>query len=139
MSRKDTIKNLIFVCVANMCRSPMAEGLAKNILGSRVKISSAGLAPFSKNATREAVEILKEFYGIDISEHCPKPVTDLDLNRVDLIIGLYSTVYRYLSDVYPHLSEKILLWEIEDPFGKDMKAYKETAEIIQNHIKKYLV
>jgi protein-tyrosine-phosphatase len=59
---------------------------------------------------------------------------DLDLNRVDLIIGLDSTVYSYLRDVYPHLSEKILLWEIEDPFGKDMKAYKETAEKIQDHI-----
>ena len=122
-----------------MCRSPMAEGLAKNILGSEVKISSAGLAPFSKNATREAVGILKDLYGIDISEHCPKPVMDLDLNRNDLIIGLDSTVYSYLRDVYPHLSEKILLWEIEDPFGKDMKAYKETAEKIQDHIKKYLV
>lgn len=115
----------------------MTEGLAKKILGSRVKIGSARFAPLSKNATQEAVEILKELYGIDNSEHCPKPVTDLDLNRVDLIIGLDSMVYSYLRDVYPHLSEKIHLWEIEDPYGKDSNTYKETAEKIQEHIKKY--
>ena len=75
MSQKHRYKNIIFVCVANLCRSPMAEGLAKKILGSKVKIGSAGLAPFSKSAAREAVEILKELYGIDISEHRPRAVT----------------------------------------------------------------
>lgn len=138
MSQKHRYKNIIFVCVANLCRSPMAEGLAKKILGSKVKIGSAGLAPFSKSAAREAVEILKELYGIDISEHRPRAVTYIDFDRVDLIIGLDSSVYSYFLYAYPHLSEKLLHWEIEDPYGKDSNAFKETAEKIQEHIKKYL-
>ena len=139
MSRKETIKNLLFVCFGNTCRSPMAEGQAKKMLGNKIKIESAGLAPYFESAAGEAVEVLKNFYGINISNHSPRSVTDLDLERFGLIIALDSIVWSNLHSSYPHLSERILLWEIEDPFGKDMKAYKETAEKIQENIKKYLV
>ena len=116
----------------------MAEGQAKKMLGNKVKIESAGLAPYFESAAEEAVEVLEKFYGINISNHAPRSVTNLDLERFGLIIALDSIVWSNLHTSYPHLSEKILLWEIEDPFGKDMKAYQETAEKIQDHIKKYL-
>ena len=117
----------------------MAEGQAKKMLGNKIKIESAGLAPYFESAAGEAVEVLKNFYGINISNHSPRSVTDLDLERFGLIIALDSIVWSNLHSSYPHLSERILLWEIEDTFGKDMKAYKETAEKIQENIKKYLV
>lgn len=139
MSGKETIKSLLFVCYGNICRSPTAEGQAKKMLGNKVKIESAGLAPYFESAAEEAVEVLKNFYGIDISNHSPRNVTDLDLERFDLIIALDSIVWSNLRTSYPHLAKKILLWEIEDPFGKDIKAFKETAEKIQYHIKKHLV
>jgi protein-tyrosine-phosphatase len=117
----------------------MAEGLAKKMLGNKANIESAGLAAYFESAEEEAVEVLKNFYGIDISDHSPRNVTDLDLERFGLIIALDSIVWSNLHTSYPHLAEKILLWEIEDPFGKDIKAFKETAEKIQHHIKKHLV
>ncbi len=117
----------------------MAEGLANKMLGNKVKIESAGLAAYFESAEEEAVEVLKNFYGIDISNHSPRNVTDLDLERFGLIIALDSIVWSNLHASYPHLVEKLLLWEIEDPFGKDIKAFKETAEKIQDHIKKHLV
>ncbi len=139
MSNKETIKSLLFVCYGNICRSPMAEGQAKKMLGNKVKIESAGLAPYFESAAEKTVEVLKNFYGNNISNHSPGNVTDLDLERFGLIIALDSIVWSNLHTSYPHLTEKILLWEIEDPFGKDMIAFKETAEKIQDHIKKYLV
>lgn len=138
MRKLGRMKSLLFVCFANTCRSPMAEGLAKKILDNKVKIESAGLIAVIKSTAKEAVEVLQNLYGVDISNHCPRSVSDLDLNQFDLIIGLDSVVSSNLHIGYPHLSEKILLWEIEDPYGKDSKAYRETAEKIQDHIKKYL-
>ena len=35
---------VLVVCVANVCRSPMAEGLAREILGQRIYVDSAGLS-----------------------------------------------------------------------------------------------
>ena len=137
MKQYDRNKSLLFVCFGNTCRSPMAAGLAKKILGNKVKIESAGLAPFFESATREAVEVLKNLYGINISNHSPRSVFDLDLDRFDLIIALDSIVWSNLHTSYPYLSDKILLWEIEDPFGKDMKVYEKSAEKIQDHIKKH--
>ena len=99
MSRKETIKNLIFVCYGNICRSPMAEGQAKKMLGNKVKIESAGLAPYFESAAEKAVEVLKNFYGINISNHSPRSVTDLDLKRFGLIIALDSIVWSNLHTI----------------------------------------
>ncbi|HHZ01170.1 MAG TPA: low molecular weight protein arginine phosphatase, partial [Tissierellia bacterium] len=65
--------NILFVCTGNTCRSPMAEGLFKDMLRKNnienIKVSSAGLSVFpGEHVNEKAIRALKE-KGIDISSH----------------------------------------------------------------------
>lgn len=43
------MKRILFACVANVARSQMTQGLARNLLGSRAEVVSAGARPSSVN------------------------------------------------------------------------------------------
>ena len=135
---RENISSILFVCYGNTCRSPMAEGLAKKILGDRVRIESAGLTPVFDGAAPEAVHVLLEMYGIDIFSHRTRNITDVPLDEFDRIIVLDAAVYETLLRRYSILSDKFVLWDIEDPFGKDLDAFKKTAASIQRKIEKNL-
>ena len=66
----------------------MAEGIAKNLFGSKVKIASAGSKPTHVNPL--AVQVMKEL-GIDMSSHLSKSCDDLPpgfLANLDYVITL---------------------------------------------------
>jgi len=85
-------KSVIFVCLGNICRSPLAEGVAKakaKELGLDIKIESAGLSTYhngenpcyvSQNSARKN--------GIDISNLVSEHISDFDLDSFDLIVAL---------------------------------------------------
>ena len=58
-------QSILFICYGNVCRSPMAEGLAKKKFLNNVQIESAGLAPVFDAASPEAVEVMREFFESD--------------------------------------------------------------------------
>ncbi len=136
---ENTIHGILFVCYGNTCRSPMAEGLAKHFLGDKFRIESAGLAPVLNGATHEAVEICQEEHGIDISHHITRSVADIPITFFDLIVILDSYVFEALKNRYPSLSDRLILWDIEDPYGQDRTAFQKTAEKIKTLIEKQLL
>jgi arsenate reductase len=79
------VKGILFLCVANSARSQMAEGIARRLLPSEVKVWSAGSRPTSVRP--EAIAVLKEL-GIDISAHRSKAVTEIPADEVDTVITL---------------------------------------------------
>ena len=86
--------HLLFVCTANICRSPMAAALfAKRIerLSDPVDVSSAGVSAFGELADRgvpdEVLEVMAP-YGIDLRSHRSRALTQPMLERADLIIGM---------------------------------------------------
>ena len=133
------IKSLIFVCYGNTCRSPMAEGLAKKLLPEHVDVESAGLSPVFEGAVEDTVEIMKELYDVDVSSHRTRSIAEVEPERFDYIIVLDAGVYEMLKYRYPHLLDRMILWDIPDPFGQDWEAYKRTAEKIRQLIQKKLV
>jgi arsenate reductase len=60
------MKSILFLCVANSARSQLAEGLARKILGDRVRIQSAGSKPTRVNPY--AIEVAREV-GVDLAIH----------------------------------------------------------------------
>jgi protein-tyrosine-phosphatase len=116
----------------------MAEGLAKFILGKQIWIESAGLAPILHGATPDAIAVLHELHDIDISQHKAKSVADIQIDRFDRAIVLDAYVFQTLKKRYPSLSERFTLWDIEDPYGQDMIAYRKTADILKDLIERHL-
>ena len=76
-------KRVLFLCVANSARSPMAAALAPRFLPG-VVASSAGARPIDV-VHPYAVEVMRDA-GIDVSGHVPRSVEDVNPDDVDLVI-----------------------------------------------------
>lgn len=105
-------RRILFLCVANSARSQMAEGLARNLLGARVQVLSAGSQPTKVNPY--AIEAMREV-GIDITGHRSKSVDEIDTARLDLVVTLCA------DEVCPVLAggTRRLHWPIPDPASPD--------------------
>ena len=85
------IRNILFVCTGNICRSPFAEGLLRKFVDQKglkdVEVSSAGLLALPGNsATPLAQQAAAVEFGVDLSEHQAKSVTEELLNLCDLVL-----------------------------------------------------
>jgi protein-tyrosine-phosphatase len=131
-------KSLLFVCYGNICRSPMAEGLARKRLGPAADVASAGIAAAGGPASEEAVLVMKVVYKIDISAHVARPVGAFDLGRFDHIIAMDASIYHHLRTVWEVPEAVLYGWDIEDPIGTDYQTYKETALKIERRLEQLL-
>ncbi|HEX7838903.1 MAG TPA: arsenate reductase ArsC [Kofleriaceae bacterium] len=104
--------SLLFLCVANSARSQMAEGLARQIFGDRVRVQSAGSEPSKVNPY--AIEVMREL-GVDLATHRSKSVETIDPASVDTVITLCA------EEVCPVFLGKArrLHWPIPDPASLD--------------------
>ncbi|AGF77102.1 protein-tyrosine-phosphatase [Desulfocapsa sulfexigens DSM 10523] len=76
-------KKVLFLCTGNSCRSQMAEGWARRLLGNTIEAFSAGIETHGLNPL--AVKSMAEA-GVDISGHRSKLVSELPENAFDLVI-----------------------------------------------------
>ncbi|MGZ5495351.1 MAG: arsenate-mycothiol transferase ArsC [Candidatus Aminicenantales bacterium] len=131
-------KRLLFVCYGNICRSPMAEAIARQRLGPAAEVASAGIGATGGPATEEAALVMKLVYKIDVSSHIARPVGTYDLGSFDYVIALDPAIYHHLRDIWG-IPESILYgWDIEDPLGSDYQVYKETALKIERRLGQFL-
>ena len=86
------IKSILFVCLGNICRSPLAEGIAKNYIKEKnlnLVIQSAGTGHWHigeapcENSIKVAL-----LNGVDISKQKAQQVKKSDFKTFDLIVGL---------------------------------------------------
>jgi arsenate reductase (thioredoxin) len=99
---------ILFLCVANSSRSQLAEGLARQLVGDRAVIQSAGSEPTTINPL--AVAALREV-GIDSTGQHAKSLDTIDTANVDLVITLCA---EEVCPVLPSRARR-LHWPISDP------------------------
>ncbi len=93
----DEQPTVLFLCTGNSCRSQMAEGLARHLLGDRARFLSAGTERHGLN--RRAVTVMAE-RGVDISGHLSKTIEELPEVPVDLVITVCDAA-REACPVFP--------------------------------------
>ncbi len=103
---------IMFLCIANSCRSQMAEGLARELGRGALEPYSAGL--IAAGVHPMAVEVMKEI-GIDISGQKSKEISRKTVMKMDLIVSLCSDEDGRCP-VTPWTIPK-LSWPIVDPVG----------------------
>ena len=102
--------SVLFVCVANSCRSQMAEAVAKSLGGGRWDVWSAGSHPSGQlNAT--AIQLMQEV-GLDLKGHRSKGVEALPDRQWDYLVTMGCG--DHCSTV---AAAHRLDWEIPDPVG----------------------
>lgn len=123
---------ILFVCRGNTCRSVMAEGLARHKFGDTIEVVSAGLKPQKAEDAAAAIDTLRLF-KIDMSTHVPRYINSVVAASFDRVIALDNRVALELGNV---LSDKLLIWNIRDPWGYDDSKYLECAIAIKREILK---
>lgn len=149
MPGKEGICNVLIVCTGNSCRSPMAEGLLRNLLpdDSSIRVSSAGtMPPQNRPPTDYAVMTMLE-RGVDIRPHRSRPLTKEMVKQADLILVMEHAHRRFIISQIPEAEDRIFLLseyglnkgkEIDDPVGQDLNRYRQIADIIEREIRRIL-
>lgn len=106
------MKSLLFLCVANSARSQIAEGLARQFFGDRVRVQSAGSQPATVNPY--AVEVMAEV-GISLADHRSKSVQTIDPAGIDVVVTLCA---EEVCPVFLGAAQR-LHWPIPDPASSD--------------------
>ncbi len=130
--------NILFVCTANTCRSPMAAAIMEKIAIENdidVLIESAGIfAQIGERASDEAIAALDEM-GIDLTYHRSKPVSEDLVKKSDLILTMTEGHKKILEGLSPKKVYSVMEYigatgDIADPYGGDIEEYRETAKEI---------
>ena len=101
---------VLFLCTGNSCRSQMAEGWARALLGERIEPYSAGIEAHGLNPN--AIRVMREA-GIDITSQTSKLVSSLSEVPLDLVI----TVCGHADEHCPAFNQrtKVVHVAFDDP------------------------
>ncbi|GAA2439762.1 ArsR family transcriptional regulator [Actinomadura vinacea] len=103
---------VLFVCTGNSARSPIAEALLRHHTVGRVSVTSAGSRP-KPSLHPHAIQVLREQYGIDITDQRPRHLDTLRGRRFDHVITLCDKA-REVCPEFGGRSRRIH-WSIPDP------------------------
>ncbi|MAW30382.1 MAG: protein-tyrosine-phosphatase [Flavobacteriales bacterium] len=132
---------ILMVCLGNICRSPIAEGILKkkNKQHLFTLIESAGTADYhvGKNPDKRAIEIAKQ-NNIDIEKYTARQFKQADFKKYDIIYAMDQNNYQNLKKLATNIKEeekiKLILNEIEPNSNKSVPdpyyGHKDGFEII---------
>ena len=136
------MKKILFVCHGNICRSPRAEFIMKDMvkkagLADRFEIASCAASreeegnPIYGPARRELRE-----HGIPFTEHYAQLITARDLTYYDYIYYMDSRNARYLHHLFPEFTGfmPILPRDVADPYysGDFRQSWDDLCEGCRN-------
>ncbi len=115
---------------------------------SKLKISSAGLAPIEKEASLYTRELLSK-EGISLDSHIPRQLTASQVREAQIILVMEEHHRRALLKLYPEAAGKVYLLKefagitgeplgVKDPYGGSREIYSQTLEEIREAVKKII-
>ena len=128
------MKKIMFICSGNTCRSPLAEGLFKKYLQQNnindIEVGSAGVGAFPGDAVSINSILVACSRDVDISEHRARNINPEHLLTTDLFFCMSDS---HKQALLRHCdSEKIVVLDIADPFGRPIEVYEKCAKQIES-------
>jgi protein-tyrosine-phosphatase len=126
--KKSYRKKVLFVCLGNACRSPMAEAIARRDAADVIEACSAGLSPLAYVPVLTTQTLAANGYSIE--NLCSTPITRAVWDSADVVINM-SGVAKERAFTDP---EKVEDWDVPDPYGSDPVLYQTIYEDIQRKV-----
>lgn len=138
MKRKIVAPKILFVCTANVDRSPMAEFLLKKMLHdgriNGVEVVSRGVAATDNNPISKIGQaLLLTEDGVHAETHRSKKIDEADVREADTILAMEQFHVQFLKEKFPFATERIHLLsdygglrelgDIKDPAGQSEEAH----------------
>lgn len=141
-------KTVLFVCTANVCRSPMAEAVFAALVdeeGLPYTAHSAGVAALvGDRIDRKAQTVLEEI-GLSADGHRARQVDEIMLEESDLVLAMtprHADTLRRLSERSSAKVHTFLGYAtgepdfggVPDPHGQSMTAYRSSMRQLHHHL-----
>jgi protein-tyrosine-phosphatase len=146
--------NILFICTANVCRSPLAEGYLKSLTADAspadLIVSSAGIAARDGSSAFECAMEVAKLHQFDLTNHRARQLTVSMIEQSDRIFCMESWQAAKVMDVQPKLSHKVALlgsfyapaqklFQISDPRLFDVDETLRTFGFIKTAIDNFIV
>jgi len=127
--------SLVFVCTGNICRSPIAEGIMKDLILDEleshgrslpIKLASAGTYAVDGNPASEYAIMVAAQHDIDISFHRSRFLSEEIVNDADLILTMEKNHTNNINQTWPHIK---CVYELKS-FGRESSAKEFNREIM---------
>lgn len=140
--------SILFCCMGNICRSPTAEGVLRQVLSTRaghlqITLDSAGTHDYHVGDAPDAraIEAARR-RGIDLSALRARQVLQQDFARFDLVLAMDEQNLQHLRRLAPmHLQERIKLVmeyapelgvrDVPDPYYGSSRGFEEVLDLLQ--------
>ncbi len=139
---------IMFVCLGNICRSPLAEGVfrdkvSREKLDEFFEIRSSGTGPWhaGDGADRRMIETAHR-HGVSLEDHCGRQFSKEDLERFDLILvmdrdNLHDVLFLDTEDEYGHkvhlfrsFDPEPECYQVPDPYYGKNDGFEEVYQIV---------
>ena len=111
----------------------MAEALANYLGAGRVRAWSAGSHPLGEIAP-ETYEVMGE-QAISLEGQWSKGLRDVPLAEMDVVVGMGCEVE---CPVPSGFKGRIIEWNVPDPYGHELPAYRGVRDLIERQVKALL-
>lgn len=119
--------NVLFVCVGNAGRSPMAEAFFKRNGRDRYEVRSAGTRPAARTGPN-VIAVMHE-WGIDLSGHEPRQLERADVEWADLVVRVGC---GDRCPVFP--GRRYLDWNVQDPNQTSPEVTRRIRDAIASRV-----
>ncbi|MDF2389366.1 low molecular weight phosphotyrosine protein phosphatase [Nostoc ellipsosporum NOK] len=141
------INSILFVCLGNICRSPLAEGVFRDVWAARgatrdILLDSAATSGWEVGSPPDPRSMaVAAHHGIDISRQRARKVTPQDFQRFDLILGMdRSNVADLKASAPAAMRDRVHLFldfaqgkarDVPDPYYNGPEAFAEVYRMIR--------
>ncbi|GAB4370476.1 MAG: low molecular weight protein arginine phosphatase [Acidobacteriota bacterium] len=137
------MRRVLFVCTANICRSPTAEHYMRHLLGrlgseDRIEVRSAGILGIEgREADPVVVQLLRK-RGIDMSGHRSRGVDAEEARGATSIVVMERRHKAWFREHLPDVLDRVTLIrehvdgpkDLADPIGESLDRYQECLGIL---------
>ncbi len=120
---------VLFVCIGNSCRNPMAEGFARHLGAGLVEASSAGIYP-ARIIQPETIAVMAE-RGIRLEPRQPRSILLTDPKAAELVVTMAGASVAPLLHGF---SGREIIWQVQDPIGQTIEVYRAARDQIEQKV-----